>query len=115
MNPGFGTPVLANYGNSQSGSGGSMPMIDNITAPDIPRSQMHPPTLTTAPVMPFIERITPRSLNAGKSVSGKVSVGRVRATLIARHAWQTSAGYGRAARMRAQRFFQDIGTPLWSK
>lgn len=115
MQGSFGVPVVMSYGNSQSGSGGSLPLIDNVVAINVPRSTIRPPSLTTAPRMPLVEKITPRRVNSSKLAKTTIARAHVRAGTAVRRGWQIGIGYGRAAKMRGQRFFQDIGTPLISK
>lgn len=112
MQGGYGTQIVGlPYGNGGS-SNGSLPMINNLVSPDIPVSRMAAPSLTSAPRLPLIERVTPRSLPAGKTLNHTAARARVRATTTMRRAGGWAAGHARALRTR---FFQDIGTPLISK
>lgn len=105
MKPPGSTGALVSHGNATTPFVGAPFAIEHrigIGAPTIGA-----PSLTTVPRMPFIEKITPRTVNAGKTINVAQARGLAIATRAMQRGVDTVTGYGNT-------FFQRIGTPLRS-
>ena len=96
MNPGYGTPVLLQYGNGAS-SNGSLPAISNQLTGGLRASHISPPTITP-PKLPMIERLTPRRINATGMIALSKARVQTNVTIASQRAVNAAKGYVNAIR-----------------
>ncbi len=105
MKPPGNAPTIVSYGNATKPFVGAPFAIEHRIGIGSPT--LSAPSLTTAPRMPLIEKITPRSIHAS-AVAGTTSArGLAIAARATKQGINTVTGYGNM-------FFQRIGTPLLS-
>lgn len=100
--PGFGIPVIANYGNGGS-TNGALPAIDHTIYVGGPLN-FNAPSLTGGNRLPLIERLTPRNVNATRAIENARSHTLVTISTNGRMLANTLVAGGRAIALRVRTF-----------
>lgn len=115
MKPAGNSQTIVSYGNATGPTIGSMPMIDNRVG--LGGMTLQAPGFT-APKMPLIERVTPRTVNASKGIDTAQSRVAQITNSTAKSAINIARGFVRSVTMQQRklpRFTQRISTAYWVK
>jgi hypothetical protein len=96
----FGTPIIVQYGNASSLTlPPGPPVIDSRVFTNLGNT-LQPPSVASSGKLPFIERVTPSSMNAQRAIRNNLARARVVMRSGRNRVFNTAFGYGASAGLR---------------